>query len=265
MKLAGRCDEAAYVNFDLKLAGQPSHESMASVDFPGRGTLSKVTMNLNFASGPENVEWAADMMLIIEIEDGTGTCFFIGGYNTNPATDCKFISNWPEDWSTPEAGLYTTFFDLSNEGISSGDYTPYTVSMMNGLINATFASYKGSFVLGHITRCASPTHSPRNSPTHSPHWLMKHGYSSTPTMDPTPRPTANTPKPTRAVGETAKPTIKPSHSEAWLKTHGNSASPTTAKVTSSSSHFRHIVSAEGASAEETPSEDLPVTQSMRAL
>jgi len=87
--------------------------------------------------------------------------------------------------------------------------------------------------------------------------LATHGFSSTPTKDPTVKPTqspSQTAKPIRAADETARPTIKPTHSEAWLKTHGNSANPSafpsTPGVAAHASHFRHVVSVEGATAVE---------------
>ena len=115
----------------------------------GAGTLTTVTIDLNWANPLADASWPADMLVQIGAPDGS--CIEFGGYDFNSgvcAPQGNYLDVYPATWQTSTAGLYNTEVDLSAAAVS-GDGV-WSVTIINGYVTSVGADYDATFTLGGI-------------------------------------------------------------------------------------------------------------------
>ena len=136
------------VEASIVAAGLLGMESSEVSEVTGAGTLTTVTINLNWTS-LGNGSWPADMLVQIGAPDGS--CIEFGGYNYASGA-CTNLGDYtvfyPDTWYADVTGTYTLEVDLSSAGVS-GDGV-WTVTIVNGWQTSTGSDYDATFILGGI-------------------------------------------------------------------------------------------------------------------
>jgi hypothetical protein len=128
------------------LLGQASSEPSTTT---GVGTLTTVTIDLNWADPLASGSWPADMLVQIGAPDGS--CIEFGGYDFASgvcANQGDYTVVYPESWWGNDAGLYNAVVDLSGAAVS-GDGV-WSVTIVNGWSTSTGADYDATFTLAGI-------------------------------------------------------------------------------------------------------------------
>ncbi len=130
------------------LVGQASSDPSST---SGAGTLTTVTIDLNWANPLANGSWPADMLVQIGAPDGS--CIEFGGYNFASgvcANQGDYLVVYPDTWQVSTSGVYSVVVDLSSVGVS-GDGV-WSVTIVNGYVGeaSTGADYDATFTLGGI-------------------------------------------------------------------------------------------------------------------
>jgi len=128
------------------LVGQASSDASTTI---GVGTLTTVTIDLNWAAPLANGSWPADMLVQIGAPDGS--CIEFGGYDFASgacANQGDYTVVYPATWQVNAAGLYNAVVDLSGAAVS-GDGV-WSVTIVNGWATSTGADYDATFTLAGI-------------------------------------------------------------------------------------------------------------------
>ena len=110
------------------LVGQASSDPSTTT---GAGTLTTVTIDLNWANPLANGSWPADMLVQIGAPDGS--CIEFGGYDFASgvcANQGDYTVVYPDTWQVAVSGVYTAVVDLSSAAVS-GDGV-WSVTIVNG-------------------------------------------------------------------------------------------------------------------------------------
>lgn len=128
------------------LVGQASSDPSTAT---GAGTLTTVTIDLNWANPLANGSWPADMLVQIGAPDGS--CIEFGGFNYASgvcANQGDYTVVYPATWAVDVSGSYNTVVDMSGAAVSGdGDWS---VTIVNGWATSTGVDYDATFTLGGI-------------------------------------------------------------------------------------------------------------------
>jgi hypothetical protein len=127
--------------------------SSLPTEVTGAGTLTTVTIDLNWANPLANASWPADMLVQIGAPDGS--CIEFGGYDYASgvcASQGDYLVVYPATWQVATTGYYTAVVDLSAAAVS-GDGV-WSVTIVNGYVASTGADYDATFLLGGL--CPGP-------------------------------------------------------------------------------------------------------------
>jgi V8-like Glu-specific endopeptidase len=140
------CDCEITTSVVASLVGQASSDPSTAT---GSGTLTTVTIDLNWANPLANGSWPADMLVQIGAPDGS--CIEFGGYNYASgvcANQGDYTVVYPATWQVTTSGLYNAVVDLSGAAVSGdGDWS---VTIVNGYLESTGADYDATFTLAGI-------------------------------------------------------------------------------------------------------------------
>jgi hypothetical protein len=128
------------------LVGQASSDPSTTT---GAGTLTTVTIDLNWVSPLADGSWPADML--VQIGSPDGSCIEFGGYDFASgvcANQGDYTVVYPATWQVAESGLYNAVVDLSGAAVS-GDGV-WSVTIVNGWATSTGADYDATFALAGI-------------------------------------------------------------------------------------------------------------------
>ena len=140
------CDCEITASVVASLVGQASSDPSITT---GAGTLTTVTIDLNWANPLANGSWPADMLVQIGAPDGS--CIEFGGFDYASgvcANQGDYTVVYPATWTVAESGLYNAVVDLSGAAVSGdGDWS---VTIVNGWATSTGADYDATFILAGI-------------------------------------------------------------------------------------------------------------------
>merc|ERR1711871_1889020 len=144
MEMVSGYQEPAKVGYDTFESGGQN----ATLQFNASGTLTSITVKLNFGGAPpDSGEWASDMLLVVYAPDGSG--IQIGGFDDNLPT-CVFAGYWPSSWETGQPGLYQHTETIDETEIGGSGI--YTAEVINGyLYGVDSVTYQGDFLLAGLT------------------------------------------------------------------------------------------------------------------
>ena len=130
----------------------------AGVQTTAVGSLLSASISVTWGhANGDTQSWPADLLLVIQ--DATGSCAQVGGYDASYPGCASSGLSWPASWQTTTPGTYTATLDFSGLGLDGGG--TWTVTMFNGWSASQGITLSYTVVLENVCQaypgCTDPT------------------------------------------------------------------------------------------------------------